>query len=284
MKQLIAILSCTVVSLSIASAEWILREWTNTEGRTIQAELQKVEDDQATLRLDNGRVYTIDLATLSQADQDYVRGWLAEQASSAQAAEMGLEHSVLGELIVETAFDNETPPTRKTEIDGWKAGIGEWRVEGGVLIGDEVPEDDHASSLTYRFEAEHLIIRAQVRLGTAEQIAIACRDNVAPNLHLGRLYITPDKLWIQKMEGISTTTSAERLIVEDVDLDRDEWYPVTIEIIGETYRATVGDHVLEATHPRFADGKAILALVNRGQGAEFKNVGIWHAELAPQSE
>ncbi|MEM7603585.1 MAG: SHD1 domain-containing protein [Verrucomicrobiota bacterium] len=263
---------------SIAVAESSLRTWTNSEGRTITASLLELNDGVATLRMDNGRRYEVSLDTLSEADNEYAEEWTAAKEAEARAGELGATLGDIGDVIVETAFDEETPATRKGEVLGWQAGIGEWRVEEGALIGDEVPEDNHASSLTYRFEATHLIIQAQVQLGGSEQIAFACRDTVAPGLHLGRLYLTPEKLWIQHMTGISKTTTAEKLVTVDVELDPEEWYDVTIEIVGDTYRATVGGEELEASHPRFADAKGILALTNRGLGAKFRNVSVWHAE------
>lgn len=185
--------------------------------------------------------------------------------------------TVKAELIVKSAFDEETPRTRKGKLAGWQAGIGEWRIEDGVLIGDELEENKHASSLTHRFQANHLIITAQVQLGTARQIAFACRDTVPPNLHLARLYITPNKLWIQKMSGIAKTTKAERLVTKEVKLDPEQWYDVTIEIIGDQYRAKVGEVEIEAIHARFADAKGIVALVNKGKGAKYRNVALWRA-------
>ena len=271
-------LLASVFSLSTALlAGESLRDWTNTEGKTISAALMELEGDNAKLRLSNGRTYDVPISSLSEADHAYIKEWKGKQEAEAASAEMGLELASLAEAVVESPFSEDTPATRKGEVAGWKAGIGEWRIEDGALVGDELAEDNHASSLTYRLEATHLIIRAEVRLGTAEQIAFACRDTVPPNLHLGRLYITPDKLWIQQMSGISKTTTAEKLITKDVSIDPEEWYDVTIEIIGDHYRARVGDEEIEATHPRFADAKGIVALVNRGKGARFRNVSLWKA-------
>lgn len=278
MKRVISPFVALAVFLSICGAEEAVREWTNTEGNTIAASLVEVSEQKATLRLENGRRYEVPLDSLSEADREYCAEWIASAAAESKAEEMALEYGVPAELIVRSPFSEDTPPTRKAMLGEWNAGIGEWRIEEGALVGDEVAEDNHASSLTYKFDATDLIIRAQVQLGTAEQMAFACRDNVPPNLHLGRLYITPDKLWIQHMSGISKTTKAERIAVEEVEIDPEEWYDVTIEIIGETYRARVGEHELEATHSRFADPKAIIALVNTGQGARWKNVEIWKAE------
>ncbi len=264
--------------LSSGHSDESLRDWTNTEGKTISASLAGVENDTVTLRLENGRRYEVPLASLSERDREFCQEWLAAAANASKSEEMGLKHSVPVELIVSSPFSEETPPTRKGDVGGWTAGIGEWRIEEGSLVGDELAEDNHHSSLTYGFDATDLIIRGQVKLGTAGEMAFACRDAVKPNLHLGRLYITPEKLWIQHMSGIAQTTKSERIATEEVEIDPEAWYDVTIEIIGETYRAKVGEHELEATHPRFADAKAIIALVNRGQGARWRNMEIWRAK------
>jgi hypothetical protein len=263
---------------TFCSAESELRGWTNAEGTTISAELIGLEEKGAVLKLENGRKYTVPLAELSEADREFVRKWEKEKETAASLAEAGIELGIPTEVIVETAFDQETPKTRKGDVAGWQAGIGEWRIEDGVLIGDELPEDKHHSSLTYRFEAGDLILTAEIQLGSADQIAFACRDTVPPNLHLGRLFITPDKLWIQRMSGIAKTTKSEKLVTREVDLDPDKWYDVTIEIIGDHYRAKVGDEVIEATHERFQDAKGIVALVNKGQGAKYRNVSLWKAK------
>lgn len=279
---LLLLLLLLAIPFAAVIAEPAIREWTNEEGRTIAAELIAIEGETATLRLQNRRTYEVSLATLSEADREFADQWRERKGAAEKANAMGLKRGKPTEAIVESAFSEDIPATRKGEIAGWKAGIGEWRVEGGALVGDELPEDNHASSLTYRLEASHLIILAEVQLGTAEQIAFACRDTVPPNLHLARLYITPDKLWIQHMSGIAKTTKAEKLVTKEVSLDPEEWYPVTIEIIGDRYRARVGDNEIEATHSRFADAKGIVALVNRGKGARFRNVSLWRAE--PEEE
>ncbi|MEM1294397.1 MAG: hypothetical protein AAGH89_03465 [Verrucomicrobiota bacterium] len=276
---IISFLLGSVLSIpAVGLARDALRDWTNTSGKTISASLTETQEDSVTLRLSNGRTYEVALATLSEADQQYVQEWKVEQEAAAIREAMGTKLGDATEPFVETAFEQATPPTRKGMVEGWQAGIGEWRIEEGFLIGDEVAEDNHASSLTYRLETTNLIITAQVQLSTAENITFACRDTVPPNNHLGRLYITPDKLWIQHMTGIAKTTTSEKLVTKDVKLKPDEWYDVTIEIIGDQYRATVGDEEIEATHPRFADAIGIVALVNRGQGARFRNVALWNAE------
>ncbi len=180
-------------------------------------------------------------------------------------------------LIVASAFDQDHPKTRKKPIQGWNAGIGEWWIADGALHGDELPEDKHASSCTYATEATHLVINAQFRLGGAQHIAFGCRDNIKPHHHLARTFISRDAIWITHMSGIAKTTKSQKIAELKTPLDPEAWYTITIEIIGDHYRATVGDHLVEAEHPRFADTKGLIALITKGQGAQFKNVALWHA-------
>jgi hypothetical protein len=182
------------------------------------------------------------------------------------------------ELIVRTPFDQPAPPTRKGVINGWQAGIGEWRVQDGVLHGDELAEDHHPSSCTYRLQATHLIIKAQFRLGRAEHVAFGCRDTIAPNHHLARTYISKDAIWITHMSGIAKTSKSQKAAELKVPVDPEAWHDLTIEISGDHYRARIDGHVVEARHERFKDAKGIVALITKGQGAQFRNVSLWHAQ------
>jgi hypothetical protein len=184
-------------------------------------------------------------------------------------------------LIVATAFDEDTPLTRKKPIHGWQAAIGQWQVKEGVLHGDEVAEDKHPSSCTWKLDATNLVLTAQFRLGTATHVAFGCRDNIPPHHHLARTYISKDAIWIVRQSGISKTSKSEKLAELKTPIDPDSWHSLTIEISGDHYRATVDDHVVEAHHERYKDAKGLVALITKGQGAQFKNIAIWHAE--PQS-
>ena len=184
-------------------------------------------------------------------------------------------------LIVSTAFDQATPLIRKNPIHGWSAAIGQWQVKDGVLHGDEVKEDNHPSSCTWKLDATNLVVTAQFRLGTAAHVAFGCRDSIPPHHHLARTYISRDAIWIVRQSGISKTSKSEKLAELKTPIDPNAWHNLTIEISGDHYRATVDSHVVEARHERYKDAKGLVALITKGQGAQFKNVAIWHAQPQP---
>lgn len=62
------------------------RTWTNTEGVAIEAEFVKVESDNVTLRLRNGKLATFPQAKLSAADQTVIKDSKAKETAEAPAA------------------------------------------------------------------------------------------------------------------------------------------------------------------------------------------------------
>jgi hypothetical protein len=182
------------------------------------------------------------------------------------------------QLIVARAFDQDTPLMRKKPIHGWSAAIGQWQVKDGALHGDEVKEDKHPSSCTWKLDATNMVISAQFKLGTAEHVAFGCRDSIPPHHHLARTYISKDAIWVVRQSGISKTSKSEKLAELKTPMDPDAWHSITIEFNGNHYRATVDGHVVEARHERYLDAKGLVALITKGQGALFKNVAIWHAK------
>jgi hypothetical protein len=179
-------------------------------------------------------------------------------------------------LIVSSPFSEPTALTRKAQLQGWSATIGQWQVKDGALHGDELAEDHHHSSCTYRLKATDLIITAQFKLGTASFISFGCRDDIAPHHHLARTFISPSAIWVTHMSGIAKTTQSAKLEEIKTPIDPNTWHSIEIKIIGDHYSVKIDNHQLQAQHPRFKDTKGIVALINKGQGAQFKNVVLKH--------
>ena len=68
-----------LLAISLAPVRAEYRTFTNTEGRTVDAELIKADPTQAWLRLKGGRVVPIARDTLSEADQTFITTWIADK-------------------------------------------------------------------------------------------------------------------------------------------------------------------------------------------------------------
>lgn len=67
---------------SIALSAGPVRTFTDIKGRSLRASLVSIQNDQVSLRLENGQVHTVGMATLSTGDQQ----WLKSQRTSGGAA------------------------------------------------------------------------------------------------------------------------------------------------------------------------------------------------------
>ena len=190
--------------------------------------------------------------------------------------------TVPGQLVTSEAFDRAESLAPKGTA-GWRGGIGQWSVErGAVHAKDEKPSaarpNGHEAVCEYVTELSDLIMTAEFKLGTSPQIGFVCRDTNNPNHHLGRIMVTPTAVWLQKMSGIAKQTSKEVLQKIETPFVPEQWYHITIEISGDTWRAKVGDQVLTAKHDRFKDPKGRVGMVAKGEGAQFRNVSVWKAQ------
>ncbi|MBT3665897.1 MAG: DUF1080 domain-containing protein [Opitutae bacterium] len=295
MKSVIAFLLFSITTF--AGAE--IRKWTSFPGSSMNAELIEFRNRVVSSKSSSGKRMILNINQLVVEDQVYLENWpITNKLDHAKKpfikkneTEISLckritvdDSDPVGnlykreELIVSTPFNQPTPLIYKGLINDWKVGKGAWRVESGVLHGDELPDDKHASSCTFRLEATDLIIQAQFKLGTAKLVSFGCRDNVPPNLHLARTFVSPDSIWIQTMSGIAKTTKSQKLVTHKALIDPNSWHHILIEILGGHYRVTLGNHIVEARHERFKDAKGIIALITKGTGAQFKNISIWRAK------
>jgi protein disulfide-isomerase len=65
------------------------RTWTNTEGKTLEADLVRVKAETVFLKLTkNHQIKTLDISKLSQNDQDYIDEYLQEQSRKLKAQEL----------------------------------------------------------------------------------------------------------------------------------------------------------------------------------------------------
>lgn len=188
-------------------------------------------------------------------------------------------------LISAEAFDKPESfaKERQPGTEGWRQGIGTWSIKDSAAYAvQEGPSDKrpngHEAVCEHIVDLGDYVLTAEFKLGPSPQVGFVCRDTNKPNLHQGRVMITPTSIWIQKMSGIAKETRREELKKIEVKLDPNTWHRITIEICGERFMAKIDAHVLEASHERFKERKGRVGFVARAEGAQFRNVALWSAK------
>lgn len=188
-------------------------------------------------------------------------------------------------LIAVEAFDKPESFAKQKQpgTDGWRGGIGTWSIKDGAAYAvqegpSEKRPNGHEAVCEHIVDLGDYVLTGEFKLGPSPQIGFVCRDTNQPNLHQGRIMITPTAIWIQKMSGIAKETRREELKKIEVKLDPEAWHRITIEICGDRFLAKIDDHVLEASHERFKERKGRVCFVARAEGAQFRNVALWSAK------
>ena len=89
-----------------------MHTFTDTQGRSLKAELISVDDDKVTIKREDGQTFALSLATLSDDDRQFVKDWAKQQAALIPAGSFEIQ-------ISRGKFD-----TKKKD-------------EGGVIVSEE---------------------------------------------------------------------------------------------------------------------------------------------------
>ncbi|MDF2376275.1 MAG: hypothetical protein P1U81_08530 [Verrucomicrobiales bacterium] len=268
MKVSGSFLITVVLTLSICQARAELRDWTNSAGKTISAELLKVEGGSLTLKLDNGREYTIPANTLSTADQEYATTWAAEQAAIAEAPKPTTEPLMTtpGKVLYQSDL---------TSIDGeWKQSHGKWEGTPEGLTGLELAENDHAAVMKRASTLKDAIIEFDVMLGDTTSAMFGI-DN---NDHICRVSLSKNSFQARKDDNDHEGPDvAKPFNAVETNFDPEEWHTVRIELLGEEMLAQTGDLISLGSDPLLAVDKTKWGFVVSGGTVTFRNLTIWEA-------
>lgn len=250
------------------------RDWTNTDGKTITAELKSVSGDELTLtlRMDNGREYTVPLESLSAEDQDFAREWKEEQEALANAPELKTEPVLAkpGKVLYQSSL--------ATIDEAWRQPHGDWSAGEEGLSGTERAADDHAAVMKNGSLAlKDVIIEFDVLLGEGERTRAMFGIDDAKD-HVCRVTLTPTSFQAQKddndHEGPDKGKPFNRV---DEELETDEWHTVRIELLGGEMVAQTGDRVSLGSDPLLATEKARWGFIVSGGPVGFRDLTIWEA-------
>jgi hypothetical protein len=142
----LALWSGSIPLVSLGAEEF--RTFTNSSGRSIRAKVLAVSGEKASIALESGQTFEIPLASLSPADQQYLRGWKpAAGTPSAAAATLaptgGVTAAQINEAIGQPLFVDAPLWSSKPEDVATRL---QWPRESKTAIGESYrayPPDDY---------------------------------------------------------------------------------------------------------------------------------------------
>lgn len=246
-----------------------LRDWTNSAGKTISAELISLQGDDITLKMENGRDYTFPLASLSTEDQEFAKTWQEEQATLASAPKPKTEPLMAtpGKVIYHSALK---------EAEGtWRMTPGKWEFSENGLTGVEVAADDHAAVMKQALPLKDVIIEFDVLLGETKSAMFGIDD---AKDHVCRVTLTKSSFQARKDDNDHEGSDVAKPFNSiSEDFETDEWHTVRIELLGEEMLAQTGDYISLGTDPLLATEKAKWGFIVSGEQAGFRDLTIWEA-------
>ena len=141
MKSILISFIALFLMASVKAGAGSIRQWTSTDGRTIEAQLVSATDDSVTLiRNADQKQMTIPLTMLSEADREFTHEALkAQEAAEELAAQYQPELFSSMELVYEDNFDTDGPHDVGSQWVIRQAT--QWNVKEGVLVGEPATEE-----------------------------------------------------------------------------------------------------------------------------------------------
>ena len=194
------------------------------------------------------------------------------------------------EFISSEKFDRPESLQSKPSKHGWFPSIGTWKIQNGVLTAAEAKPGErlpgHSAFCEHLVDLQNFVLTAEFKLGEARSVVFRCRDIPSPGAnvhHTGYAEVDSRAMWLSQCEGSGPTYKAEELTRLSLNLEKDLWHRITLEVCEGKWLIQLDESkVIQAEHPRFLAQKARVVLSARGEGAEFRNVTLWKA-LPPDS-
>ncbi len=165
---------------------------------------------------------------------------------------------------------------------GWNATTGEWKVEGGVLRGAEIPKEKHSAAIRRVAVTENAVYQLRFRLlKDAKAFHFGfdpARGELKRKGHLFSVIVTP-KSW-QILKHVDKTRRKEdpnKVLAEaDAKFESGEWQTLRVTTWGPYVTARIdGKGELKASHSDFAVKKPTLIFRCLGDGVEVDDIRVW---------
>ena len=297
----------TILCISIWLLAWQIskageiREFTNTEGVAIQAELLEFADGVVKIR-SRGRVFEVPLEKLSQEDQEWLKKWDLIRSGNAES----LHYT---ELVFEDDFSGSEFGER------WGHYKSESVIKDGVLVGKTIDINDHAGVDSVRFEGrKDMEVSVKFRFAglKANSFNVWFDDKDYKDSHAGHICsvtVSPangsiadaktghmeNSIYEKKKSSAGLDEETKALLqtkkadfkVPLVD-SRDQWHRLLIRTLGDTVTVKIDDQELASLKSEGIahETKSVVSLTTNENDVEYDDFVVKAAPVAdkPKAE
>lgn len=184
--------------------------------------------------------------------------------------------AVPGKLLLSLPSGDELPKT-------WRPTAGQWQLRGGVLVGREIPEQNHGAGVRHPFQAGDVVAAYEFRVGAKNQNATAAFN--AGSHHLCRIVFEPKRVMLRKPDQDHGRGPDEQLTLDErpFSIEPGRWHSVVIESLGSDVLVRVDGEVrLFGSHELYRTPKTSIQLTGASDDAvEYRNLQVWIASANP---
>lgn len=170
-------------------------------------------------------------------------------------------------VVVDESFSGEGLPAKFIAVKG------DWKVEGGVLVGKEKKEDEHAGVLNLQVPNRDSSIQFSFNLEGAQAFHLSLNHAKG---HLFRVIITPEAVVISKDKDKEDENSkAEVLGRAKAEFAPGTWHTMLVEMQGdEVVVQTDGGVTVKGSNPALATDKPNYRFIIRGSSVQLDDVKV----------
>jgi hypothetical protein len=173
--------------------------------------------------------------------------------------------------------------TAGSEMGRWLSTKGKWERRPDGLRGEEVEADKHNAVNRLGQPLGDFVFACEFRFDGAKGFSFSVND---PKEHLTRVLLTPTSFTARKDDRDKKGPDvAITYLTEAVKLDPGTWHSLVVEMVGDTFVATLDGKVTAVgTHELFRGAKVSPGFTVDGAAATFRNVALWSARPEPKTD
>ena len=173
--------------------------------------------------------------------------------------------------------------TAGSEMGRWLSTKGKWERRPDGLRGEEVEADKHNAVNRLGQPLGDFVFACEFRFDGAKGFSFSVND---PKEHLTRVLLTPTSFTARKDDRDKKGPDVAVIYrTETVKLDPGTWHSLVVEMVGDTFVATLDGRVTAVgTHELFRGPKVSPGFTVDGAAATFRNVALWSARPEPKAD